>query len=99
MWRISTASPLCHFLGAFGPCPNPRSDSAQPLSECGGNDGIVGVDVDQDLVEIGQRLVGIDDPHGRRLESAASTSSSFANRPSRAALSPRSIPASSSWLA
>jgi hypothetical protein len=47
----------------------------------------------QDFVKVAQRLVGIDDLHARRcLANTASTCSSVANRPSRAALSPRSIP-------
>src|SRR5262250_2319317 len=54
----------------------------------------------EDFVEIAQRFVGIDDFHARRcLAKTASTSSSVAKRPSRAALRPRSIPASSSGVA
>src|ERR1019366_10069407 len=52
--------------------------------------------VNQDVIEIVERFVGINNLHpGRRLANAASTSSGITKRPCSAARRPRSIPASS----
>src|SRR5262249_55751697 len=74
--------------------------SAKPRFKASGYCWIIRTDECQDFFEVAQCFGRIDDLHVRRCRAnTASTSSSVAKRPSRAALRPRSIPSSSSAVA
>src|SRR3954467_1719460 len=84
------------FLGAVRPHANTSNHRSQPDQKRVVDGWIITSDIGKNLVEVFGCFVGVDDLHaGRCFLKSSSIRSSVANRPSRAALRPRSMPASS----
>src|SRR5215470_7694335 len=91
---------LFNHLRTFWPPSDAPLDGAESLLKRLAYGRIVVSEKFKNFVEVAQSLVGEHDLHVRRcLANTASTSSSVANRPSRAARRPRSMPANSSAVA
>src|SRR5437660_8814515 len=87
-------------LCALRPSTDSFEESVQSFFKCQRDGRIIPSYETENLVEIAKRVLGKDDFHPRRcLAKTASTSASVANRPSLAALRPRSMPSSSSRVA
>jgi len=95
----ANAGPLGRSACAFRPSPDPGNDSADASFYRRCHRRVIVAQVGGDLVEVSKRVFGPEDLHApRNLARTASTSSSVAKRPSSAARSPRSIPASSAGV-